>query len=100
MFTRIWRFCPAPGALQDFVRVYGPDGDWAKLFGPGDGYLGTELRPLEDGSGDYLTVDRWASEEAWDAFRTEHSSEYEALDLRCEGLTGAESLVSEGTSAD
>ena len=29
--------------VDEFVRVYGPEGDWAAFFRRGRGYIGTEL---------------------------------------------------------
>ncbi len=40
--------------------------------------------------GRYLTVDRWATAEAFDVFRRTHAAEYEALDARCEPWTETE----------
>jgi heme-degrading monooxygenase HmoA len=96
VFSRTWRFLPAPGAEQEFVRVYGPDGEWARLFRQGTGYLGTELRHPDADSAEYVTIDRWESEVAWEAFRRWHAEAYEALDRRCEGLTVQESPVDDG----
>lgn len=41
----------------------------------------------------FVTVDDWESDEHYHMFRTEFSSEYEALDQICEELTSAETLV-------
>ena len=56
-------------------------------------YLGTEL--LRDAyiPGNYLTIDRWTSEEAFRAFRKNHDSEYEVLDRQCDALTSRETRV-------
>jgi heme-degrading monooxygenase HmoA len=61
---------------DEFEHAYGPDGDWARFFRGGSGYIGTELlRDLEE-PGRYLVVDRWESVEAYDAFVAEHEAEY------------------------
>jgi heme-degrading monooxygenase HmoA len=44
-------------------------------------------------SGSYLTIDRWASEEAFRAFRKDHDQEYEALDRSCDALTAKETRI-------
>ena len=56
-------------------------------------YLGTEL--LRDAyiSGSYLTIDRWASEEAYRNFRKENDAAYEALDRTCDALTSRETRI-------
>jgi len=41
----------------------------------------------------FVTVDDWESDEHYQAFRTRFSSEYEALDKICEGLTSEETAV-------
>ena len=95
MFTRVWRFQPAPGAERKFVETYGSHGEWAKLFALADGYLGTKLERLDDGSGTFQTTDRWASRAAWERFLADHSDEYDALDRASETLTATEVLVGE-----
>jgi len=32
MFVALWEFEVKPGCEERFEMVYGPDGDWAKLF--------------------------------------------------------------------
>ena len=59
-----------------FEQVYGPDGDWARFFRQGRGYVGTELLRDVETSGRYLVVDRWESAEAYNAFVGEHREEY------------------------
>jgi heme-degrading monooxygenase HmoA len=83
----IWEFHVRAGCEADFEEAYGPGGDWARLFDSAPGYLGTELvRDPEDGRR-YLTIDRWASAEAFSRFRESRASEYEALDARCSRWT-------------
>ena len=55
-----------------------------------DGYLGTELLRRSDDSREYLTLDRWVSRAAYEAFRSRFSSEYRRLDDRLEELTEEE----------
>jgi hypothetical protein len=48
MYVILWRFRPLEARESEFERAYGCSGEWALLFGRGDGYLGTELlRRLE-----------------------------------------------------
>jgi heme-degrading monooxygenase HmoA len=95
MYVVLWRFRPVVGREGEFERAYGPSGEWARLFGRDDGYLGTELllRRSEDGSSEYLTLDRWVSRAAYEAFRARRSGEYRRLDSRLEGLTEEETLL-------
>jgi heme-degrading monooxygenase HmoA len=53
-------------------------------------HLGVELLRDVANPSRYLTIDRWKTSEAFGAFRKAHAAEYEALDVRCEGLTEAE----------
>jgi heme-degrading monooxygenase HmoA len=60
----------------DFEEVYGPDGDWARFFATGEGYVGTELLQDVENPGRYLVIDRWTSREAYQAFVQTHRDEY------------------------
>ena len=93
MFVVVWLFEIAEEKVADFEAAYGPEGTWAKLFGRSPQYVGTEL--LRDAyiPGAYLTIDRWASEEDFRAFRREHDGEYETLDRACDALTAKETRV-------
>jgi hypothetical protein len=43
--------------------------------------------------GAFLTIDRWASESDFRAFRKQHDAEYEVQDRACDALTGRETRV-------
>ena len=81
------------GREADFERTYGPDGDWARLFSRDVGYLGTELLADLNLPRRYLTIDRWVSPDAHREFSRRWTSEYEALDSRCESLTELETRL-------
>jgi heme-degrading monooxygenase HmoA len=81
--------CP-PGMKSTFERIYGPEGDWARLFRTGDGYLGTELIVSQTDPHTYMTLDFWKTEETYDRFRLAHSAAYQEIDARCESLTDNE----------
>ena len=89
-FCTVWEFRVRPAATEAFEAAYAPDGEWARLFRRDAGYLGTELLRDRAEPGRYLTVDRWRSAAAWEAFRDRHGADYAALDERCEPLTLAE----------
>ena len=61
---------------EAFERAYGPDGDWAKFFRQGRGYVGTELLRDVEAPSRYLVVDRWESADAYNAFIAERREEY------------------------
>jgi heme-degrading monooxygenase HmoA len=93
MFVVVWQFEISEEKVAGFEAAYASDGAWAQLFRTSPEYRGTEL--LRDAyiSGNYLTIDRWASEEAFRAFRKDHDQEYEALDRECDSLTGRETRI-------
>jgi heme-degrading monooxygenase HmoA len=93
MFVVVWQFEIAEDKIAAFEAAYSPLGTWAQLFGASPEYRGTEL--LRDAyiPGNYLTIDRWASEEAFRAFRKDHDREYETLDRACDDLTSREIRV-------
>lgn len=90
MFVSIWEFLVRPGSEPDFERIYGPEGDWARLFRKGQGYVRTELTRDLDAAGRYVVLDYWNSREDYDQFRSQHRAEYGELDRRCQGLTEME----------
>lgn len=100
MFLRVWQFRASPGNEAEFETVYGPGGDWGRLFRAGPGYLGTELLKAEQGTSDYLTIDRWESRDAWISFLELHSVEYEALDRACERLCSVDARIGEFVPVD
>lgn len=95
MFLRLWQFQAAPGQEAEFEAAYGADGTWARLFQRGAGYLGTELLRGASGSGEYVTIDRWESEEAWTSFHNLHRDAYEALDEACARLCSLDARIGE-----
>ncbi|MFN2433370.1 MAG: antibiotic biosynthesis monooxygenase [Gemmatimonadota bacterium] len=83
----IWSFEVRPERAPEFERAYGPDGDWACLFARSGDYQGTEILHDHQRPGRYLTVDRWSSPEAYDAFHADHAAAYAALDGELGELT-------------
>lgn len=86
----LWSFSPQPGLEPDFEAAYGPDGGWARLFHQSPDFLGTELLRDPRAPDRYLTLDRWRSREAFEAFFAAHGRDYEILDRACELLTSKE----------
>ena len=87
MYVVVWEFQVREGCEAEFERLYGPEGDWVRLFRNGEGFLETELLKDSVTPGRYLTVDRWASPAAYDAFRKAHSEQFHVIDQRGELLT-------------
>lgn len=93
MFVVVWQFEIAEEKIAAFEAAYGPDGPWTALFRSSADYRGTELLRDAYVPGNYLTIDRWTSEDAFRAFRKNHDADYESLDRSCDDLTGRESRI-------
>jgi heme-degrading monooxygenase HmoA len=98
MFTYFWEFIVHDETRRDFERIYGPAGEWVRLFQRSPAYLGTELCRDVTNPGRYVTVDRWKSRGDFDAFKNRWRGEFEVLDQRCTALTSAERLIAETES--
>src|SRR5205807_6152035 len=83
------------GAEEDFVRAYGPDGDWAQLFrrSGGESFLDSQLARDIELARRFVTIDRWESRAAFDAFKASAKADYDALDARCRQLTRSVRLI-------
>lgn len=95
MYVVVWEFIIRAECAAEFEAVYGPQGEWARLFARAEGYRNTRL--LRDVSDPlrYVTLDYWVSQEAHDQFRKAHEQEYRNLDQRCECLTAKETRLGE-----
>jgi heme-degrading monooxygenase HmoA len=99
-FTYLWEFRVAPSALAQFEFEYGQRGSWVSLFRTAPGYIETIL--LHDNADPlrYVTVDRWESEDAHNAFRSAHLKQYQEIDRRCQGYTTSERELGEFSAAE
>jgi len=90
MFVILWEYEVKPGCEERFVTVYGPEGDWARLFQTDPHYLETRL--LRDTSRPrcYFTLDFWDSEKAFEQYKIAYAAAYAELDRATEGLTVSE----------
>ncbi len=89
-YVIVWEFQAKPDAENRFAEVYGPDGDWARFFRRGEGYVRTELLRDEQTPGRYLTLDYWDSRTAYEYFRERWADDYRRLDDSCKSLTERE----------
>ena len=87
MYEIFWKYEVHPESAADFKRLYGAEGEWARLFREADGYVETLLFRDTDRPTRYLTVDRWRARTAFDAFTEAAGSAYAALDRRGDALT-------------
>jgi heme-degrading monooxygenase HmoA len=93
IYLVIWEFRVKEGYKAEFEQLYGPDGVWVELFRQGEGYLGTELLQDVAQPRRYLTLDRWHSRAAYEAFQQRWAEAYKELDRWCEGLTEQELII-------
>jgi heme-degrading monooxygenase HmoA len=96
-YTYLWEFMVEPDRVEEFQRLYGPDGPWVALFRRSPGYLDTWLLRDRADPRRFITVDRWKSVEAHHAFRSEFAREYAELDGRCAHLSSRETQLGEFT---
>lgn len=89
----LWSFQVPPEHEEAFRAMYGPAGDWVRLFQDSEDYLGTQLLKDADSPGRYLTLDRWTSAEAREAFLASARDDYDRLDRACERLTTQETSL-------
>ena len=99
-YVLLWEFEVRHTAAAEFERLYGPDGAWAALFREAQDYLGTELLRDDGAPARYLTIDRWRSRRAYDAFRSANAERYRALDEEGERLTISERNLGAFTDID
>lgn len=100
MYVIIWEFGVAPGQERSFEKTYGRSGPWTRLLAKGEGHLGSELLTCRDEPDRYVTIDRWTSLAAYEAFHRKYASAYAKLDDECAGLTKRETRVGQFDAAD
>jgi quinol monooxygenase YgiN len=79
-FVVVWEFRVRPARVGEFVKLYNADGEWAKLFARGDGFLGTHLMRDESAETRFVTIDRWRDATCYEAFQWRHQKDRDALD--------------------
>ena len=93
MYVIIWVFDVKQESEGTFERAYGSDGDWARFFAGGEGFIGTELVKDSEHERRYATLDRWQSRRDYDAFTAANAEAYSDTDARFEALTVHEERV-------
>jgi heme-degrading monooxygenase HmoA len=91
-FAAVFAYEFAAGDAGAFEAAYGPDGDWARFFRAGEGYVGTELL-RESGGLRYVVIDRWRSAAAYEAFLAERGHEYARRSRDAERLYREETVI-------
>jgi hypothetical protein len=93
MFVVLWEFDVKPGSAERFESVYGPSGDWARLFQSDPAYQRTLLLRDPFRPRTYVTCDFRANKTAYESFQQNRSEAYLALDRACEELAVAERMM-------
>jgi len=89
-YVYIWEYEVIPSKKEEFMHAYGPAGAWVALFARASGYIDTFLLNDQTNPTRFLTIDRWSTADAHNAFITQYRAEYEELDKSCESLTSHE----------
>ncbi len=87
MHEIVWEYEVRAEHAAAFEELYGAEGDWARLFRRAEGYVETRLYRDTARPTLYLTIDRWLSRAAFEAFVQTAGSAYAALDRRGDALT-------------
>ncbi len=93
MFVALWEYEVKPGEEERFEKVYGPGGDWVRLFRSDTHYYETRLVRDTLRGGVYLTMDFWESRGAYEVFLEKHRKEYEQIEAIGEALTVKERRI-------
>lgn len=93
MLAVVWEYDVHAGREGEFAALYGGGGAWVALFREYAGYLGTEL--LRDAAQPqrFVTIDRWISPAAYDAFLAAAKPRYADIDALGDALTVHERCV-------
>jgi len=89
----VWEFVVGDGSIEEFLAAYGPEGNWAKLFERGEGFMGTKLLRSDQERNTFLTIDRWRDSASYKEFRRRFAAEYAELDARFRPLTLSETRI-------
>jgi quinol monooxygenase YgiN len=90
MYHIVWEYEVRADQLTAFETLYGPTGAWALLFGAAEGYRGTELYRDTARPTHFMTLDRWTSRAAFEAYISTIGEAYGQLDEKAAALTTAE----------
>ncbi|MCH8147682.1 MAG: antibiotic biosynthesis monooxygenase [Planctomycetes bacterium] len=93
MYVILWQFVVREGCAEAFQQVYGADGDWAKFFRTGTGFVGVELLCDPRDPRKFVTIDRWETATDYEEFSRRNAIKYREIDERCEQLTVKETHV-------
>lgn len=94
-FVYIWEYKVFEKRRSQFLKIYGPGGDWVQLFNKAEGYVSTDLHQDIDDPERYVSIDIWKSKAHRDNFRIQFAREFDALDDLGEKYTAHEISLGE-----
>ena len=92
-YVVLWRYRAAAGKEAKLVPFFSAGGPWAQLHGASKDWLGIELLADDERPGEFVSIERWKSEEAASAFAGEHEADLDRLDRQIEKLTASEQRI-------
>ncbi len=87
MFVALWEYEVKRGSEEKFEKVYGPAGEWARLFQKDLDYRETRLLRDVLRPEIYVTLDSWNSRSTYEEFMAANHAEYKRIDALGESLT-------------
>src|SRR5271166_3234421 len=98
MFVVLWEYEVKSGCEESFESVYGPQGDWARLFQRDPHFRETRLLRDISRTRFYFTLDYWDSENSYEHFKSANHAAYAEIDRTTEHLTVSERRLTSFTS--
>jgi heme-degrading monooxygenase HmoA len=93
MIQIVWEFIVKEATVDRFLRAYGPDGAWSRLFQEYPGFLGTTLLRDEENPRRFLTIDIWETGSQHKRMLTHAKAQYSDLDEALADLTESEDEI-------
>jgi hypothetical protein len=93
MIQIVWEFIVKESAIGRFLRAYGPDGAWSRLFQEFPGFLGTTLLRDQENPRRFLTIDVWETGSHRKRMLTQAKGRYSDLDEILADLTESEDEI-------
>jgi heme-degrading monooxygenase HmoA len=90
MYVILWEYSVAEDKRAAFLELYGPRGEWERLFRGHEGWMRSELLRDDGTPGRYVSVDRWSSRELYERFLERSKADFERIDQLGQALTDRE----------
>jgi len=89
----VWEYIVKEEETGNFISVYSSDGEWAQLFKNFPGYIKTELMRDTSNTQRFISIDYWASLDAYLSMQQESKADYNLLDGKCQSYTAKENKI-------